>query len=131
MQIGALATATGLTTKTIRFYEQSGLLSPPPRTAGGYRDYPEHTTARLKFIRDAQSAGLTLAELRSVLELRDAGVAPCDQVRRLIARHLRDIDRRIIELRATRAVLRNLADRAAAVDADTCADADICTILAR
>lgn len=129
MQIGALAATTGLTTKTIRFYEQIGLLPPPPRTAGGYRDYPEHAPARLKFIRDAQSAGLTLAELRSVLELRDGGTAPCGQVSALIEQHLRDLDRRMVELRATRAVLRDLADRAAVVDPGTCVQEDICTIL--
>ncbi|MBT2452295.1 MerR family transcriptional regulator [Streptomyces sp. ISL-43] len=62
MRIGDLAARTGLTTKTIRFYENSGLLHPPPRTRGGYRDYPEQAATRLAFIRDAQHAGLTLAD---------------------------------------------------------------------
>lgn len=76
MRIGDLARASGLTTKTIRFYEQTGLLPAPPRTSGGYRDHPEQAAARLAFIRDTQTAGLTLAEIRSVLALRDRGRAP-------------------------------------------------------
>jgi hypothetical protein len=86
MRIGDVAAASGLTTKTIRFYEQAGLLPRPPRTAGSYRDYPEQTIKRLAFIRDAQSAGLTLAEIRSVLALRDAGASPCAHVTALIDR---------------------------------------------
>ncbi|MEV8547135.1 MerR family transcriptional regulator [Streptomyces sp. NPDC051572] len=69
MRIGELAVANGLTLKTIRFYEQAGLLPAPPRTPGGYRDYPPQVGARLAFVRDAQSAGLTLAEIRSILSL--------------------------------------------------------------
>lgn len=131
MRIGELATETGLTTKTIRFYEQVGLLSPPPRTPGGYRDYPPHTVARLAFVRDAQAAGLTLAEIRSVLSLRDSGQAPCTQVAMLIEERLAEIDRRMAELRQARTVLRELGHRAAVTDLDTCTAYDICTILTR
>ncbi|MCX5380423.1 heavy metal-responsive transcriptional regulator [Streptomyces sp. NBC_00091] len=129
MRIGDLAARTGLTTKTLRFYEDSGLLPAPPRTPGGYRDYPEHTVARLGFVRDAQRAGLTLAEIRSVLALRDAGHAPCTHVTGLIHEHLDDINRRMAELAATRDVLRTLAARATTTDPAACAADDICTIL--
>ncbi|MGN9843155.1 MerR family transcriptional regulator [Nonomuraea sp. H19] len=80
MRIGDLAAASGVKTKTVRFYEQAGLLPAPPRTAGGYRDYPQQTVKRLAFIRDAQGAGLSLAEIRSVFVLRDAGASPCAHV---------------------------------------------------
>ncbi|MFF0793761.1 heavy metal-responsive transcriptional regulator [Streptomyces spiralis] len=129
MRTGELATAGGLTAKTIRFYEQAGLLPEPPRTAGGYRDYPPQTTHRLAFIREAQAAGLTLAEIRSVLDLRDSGEAPCTHVAGLIEHHLRDIERRMAELRKTRTVLRALSERAAATDPSTCTEADICRII--
>ncbi|MGW3730280.1 heavy metal-responsive transcriptional regulator [Streptomyces sp. NPDC000851] len=129
MRIGDVATASGVTTKTIRFYEQAGLLPAPPRTSGGYRDYPEQTVMRLAFIRDAQDAGLSLAEIRSVLALRDAGSSPCAHVTALIDRHLADIDRRLDELRATKAVLHGLAGRAAATDPAECTDAEVCRIL--
>lgn len=129
MLIGDLATRTGLTTKTIRFYEDSGLLPPPPRTPGGYRDYPDQSVTRLTFVRDAQHAGLTLAEIRSVLVLRDDGHAPCTHVTTLIDAHLADIDRRMAELAATREALRALAARAATTDPAACNADDICTIL--
>lgn len=131
MRIGELATQAGLSTKTIRFYEQAGLLPAPPRTSGGYRDYPEQAATRLSFVREAQAAGLTLAEIRSVLALRDSGQAPCAQVGRLIDQHLADIEHRMAELREARAALRELARRAAVTDPDTCTDGDICTILTR
>ena len=131
MQIGTLAQATGVTTKTIRFYEQRGLLPPPPRTTGGYRDYSADAVPRLRFIRDAQGAGLALAEIRGILALRDSGQAPCEAVAALVDDHLDQIERRISDLRATRAALRDLARRAADVNPDTCVEDDICTILTR
>lgn len=66
--------------KTMCFYEQAGLLPAPPRTPGGYRGYPPQTSTRLAFVREVQPAGLTLAEIRSVLTLRDSGQAPCAHV---------------------------------------------------
>ncbi|MFE7113155.1 heavy metal-responsive transcriptional regulator [Streptomyces sp. NPDC057575] len=129
MRIGDLARVSGLTAKTIRFYEQTGLLAAPPRTPGGYRDYPGQTPARLAFIRDAQGAGLTLAEIRSVLALRDSGQVPCGHVTTLIDQHLADIERRLAELAKTREALRGLALRAATTDPAACTADDICTIL--
>jgi DNA-binding transcriptional MerR regulator len=131
MQIGTLAETTGVTAKTIRFYEQGGLLPPPPRTTGGYRDYPADAVGRLRFIRDAQSAGLALAEIRGILALRDSGQAPCEAVAALVGEHLGQIERRLADLRSTRRALRDLARRAADLDPDTCTEDDICTILTR
>jgi DNA-binding transcriptional MerR regulator len=130
MQIGTLARASGLSTKTIRFYEQRGLLPAPPRTSGGFRDYPPETVDRLRFIRDAQGAGLSLSDIGGILALRDSGHAPCAHVETLIAGRLEQIERRLADLRATRTALRELTRRAVEVNPDTCAEADICTILA-
>ncbi|MDA2803389.1 heavy metal-responsive transcriptional regulator [Nocardiopsis suaedae] len=129
MRIGELASRSGLSTRTLRFYEEVGLLVPPPRTSGGYRDYPGSAVARLAFIGESQRAGLTLAEIRSVLTLRDDGQAPCAHVTALIHEHLDDIDRRMAELAATRRVLRTLATRAAATDPAECGGDDICSIV--
>lgn len=120
-----------MTAKTIRFYEQAGLLPAPPRTASGYRDYTPEAVSRLAFIRDAQGAGLTLAEIRSVLDIRDSGEAPCGHVTTLIGERLADIERRMAELCQTRTALRELARRAAVTDPDTCSAGEICTILTR
>ncbi len=131
MHIGNLAAASGLTTKTIRFYEQADILPPPPRTRGGYRDYPPETASRLAFIRHAQAAGLSLAEIRTILAIRDVGDAPCQHVTDLITKHLRQVDQRLVELRHTRRVLQQLSHRAAATDPIDCSQTDICTILTR
>lgn len=129
MRIGALAAAAGVPAKTIRFYEQVGLLPDPPRTPSGYRDYPPRAADRLAFIRNAQAAGLTLAEIRGVLDIRDGGRAPCEHVGELIAEHLRQVEERITELTRARQSLLELAAKAAATDPATCPDGDICRIL--
>lgn len=129
MRIGDLSRAGGVSARTIRFYEQAGLIPEPPRTPGGYRDYPADALTRLAFIRDAQRAGLTLAEIREILTLRDSGHPPCTHVADLIQHHLEDLDRRMTELAKTRATLHDLAHRAATTDPASCTPTDICRII--
>lgn len=93
MRIGELAKASGTTTKTLRYYEDAGLLPAPERTAGGYRDYTPDVLPRLDFIRRGRATGLTLGQIREVLDVRDAGRAPCQHVQRLLTTHLTDLDR--------------------------------------
>ena len=129
MLIGDLAARAGLSAKAIRFYEQAGLLPQPPRTPGGYRDYPPGALDRLAFIRHAQSAGFTLADIRGVLAIRDSGQAPCQHVSALIGEHLAQVERRIAELTRARDALKDLQRRAAATDPADCAESEICVIL--
>jgi DNA-binding transcriptional MerR regulator len=129
MLIGALAAAAGMPAKTIRFYEQAGLMPAPPRTPAGYRDYPPSALDRLAFIRHAQVAGFTLAEIRSVLAIRDSGNPPCRHVAILIGQHLAQAERRIAELTRTHDVLIDLQRRAAAISPADCAEPEICSIL--
>ena len=75
MRIGELAEAAGTTTKTLRFYEDQGLLPPAERTAAGYRDYTPDALARVDFIHRGQTAALTLAQIRQILDVRDGGQA--------------------------------------------------------
>ena len=129
MLIGDLGAAAGLSAKTIRFYEQSGLLHAPPRTPGGYRDYPAGAVGRLAFIRQAQAAGLTLAEIAGILHIRDGGQAPCQHVTALMAEHLVQVEQRIAELTRTRDALAELHARAVATEPADCAESQICSIL--
>jgi MerR family transcriptional regulator, copper efflux regulator len=131
MLIGDLGAAAGLSAKTIRFYEQSGLLPAPPRTPGGYRDYPAGAVGRLAFIRQAQAAGLTLAEIGGILRMRDDGQAPCQHVTALIAEHMVQIEQRIAELTGTRNALAELHARAVATEPADCAESQVCSILTR
>lgn len=113
MRIGELADQSGVTAKTIRFWESTGLLADPARTPSGYRDYEPDLVDRLRFIRHAQTAGLTLADIRQVLAISDEGQPPCGHVTDLIHHHLADVDERIRELTETRSILEHLATRAA------------------
>jgi DNA-binding transcriptional MerR regulator len=129
MLIGELATATGVSTKTLRFYEADGLLAEPPRTPGGYRDYPDVAVTRVAFIRRAQAAGLTLAQIRGILTIRDDGQPPCDHVARFVEDRLDEVAQRLAELERTRAELLTLRDRLADVDPAGCDDDDICVAI--
>lgn len=127
MRIGALAEGAGCNPKTIRFYEDRGLIAEPPRAGNGYRDYPPETVERLRFIRDAQAAGLSLAEIGEVIAIRDSGRPPCVHVGQLITEHLAKVQTRIAELQATQRTLLDLSRRAEGTDPTDCTG--ICTII--
>lgn len=129
MRIGVLAAQAGVTAKTIRFYEAIGLMPAPARTPAGYRDYPADAAARLAFIRDAQTAGLTLAEIRGILTIRDNGQAPCRHVTDLIDQHLAQVEQRLAELAQARDALRALSTRASITDPGECPQDQVCSIL--
>ena len=130
MLIGALADAVGLPSQTIRFYERKGLLPAPERSANGYRVYDESTRTRLHFVQTAQAAGLTLAEIGSIIDLRDDGNVPCAHVATLIQSKLADVRARIRDLAALEAELDVLIERSHRLHPADCTDADICHILA-
>ncbi len=129
MRIGELADAAEVNTKTVRYYESIGLMPEPPRTPSGYRDYTASALERLRFIRDSQATGLTLAEIQSILELKDSGARTCHHTQTLIDEHLGDIDAQIRRLRDTRRQLVDLADRAARLDPSDCTDPNRCQVI--
>ena len=98
MKIGELASATGLTTKTIRYYELNRLLEEPRRTDSGYRLYDSEDVERLEFIKKAKSLGLSLAEIRDILLLYEQRQSPCVHVLALLDRKLEQVDKMISEM---------------------------------
>jgi MerR family transcriptional regulator, Zn(II)-responsive regulator of zntA len=126
MRIGELAAATGMTTKTLRFYERSGLLPRAERSANGYRDYRPEVISLLDFIRRGRVAGLTLAQIREVIDIRETGDAPCDHVFQLMTARVVDIDRQIAELAVLRAALIQRRDQARDADPSTCPAEAVC-----
>lgn len=120
MRIGEASAQAGAPTKTIRFWESERLLAAPSRTPAGYRDYPTSVIERLMFIRNAQAAGFSLAQIRNVLDIIDTGQPPCQHVSRLIHQHLTELNDRIAELHKARAALQDLARRAAEQDPADC-----------
>ena len=129
MRIGEVAADAGLPAQTIRFYERRGLLREPRRGSNGYRDYDASTLARLHFIRRGQAAGLTLVEIGSVLDLRDAGTAPCTHVEALLSAKLHEVRQRQQELAELEAELANLVTLGQQLDPADCTDATICQII--
>jgi MerR family copper efflux transcriptional regulator len=107
--IGQVASAVGVATSTIRYYEREGLLPRPPRTAAGYRLYDPSALERLRFIRTAQSVGFSLEDVRALLALDHR--SSCNQVQRLIEARLADVLRRIGELEHVRDTLAAALDR--------------------
>lgn len=118
MQIGELAQRSGVAAKTIRYYEESGVMPDPPRLASGYRDYGRDAVRRLAFVRAAQSIGLSLGEIKEILAFRDRGQVPCGHVSSLIERRAADLSERIAALEAMRRDLERLAKRARRQPAD-------------
>src|SRR5579875_1692783 len=108
MRIGQLADAVGVNPKTIRFYEDIGLLPEPKRLASGYRDYTEEDRERLIFVRTAQRLGLSLADIAEIMAFKERGDAPCRYVRSVLALQVGELDDRIGELVALREQLRAL-----------------------
>lgn len=129
MRIGELARQSGVPATTLRYYEQLGLLPEPDRTASGYRSYGDTAVDRLGFIRSAQAVGLTLAEVRDVLGIRDTGEAPCRVVTDLIERRYAEVRSRIAELRALERELSRLRQRAAHLEPRDCDPSGVCHVI--
>jgi len=129
MRIGELAEAVGLTTKTIRYYESIGLIPEPGRNSSGYRHYHADAIERLQFIQQAQASGMTLAEIGSILEIKDAGGQSCEHTQQLLGRHLDSLDAQIKAMNKQRSELRQLAQRAERLDPSTCTDANRCQVI--
>ena len=111
LRIGQLARAAGFTEKTLRFYDEIGLLRPSGRTASGYRLYDEEAVERLRFVRKAQGLGLSLDDMRTILEIGDEGRVPCGHVVSVVDRELERIDVQLRELRSLRRDLVTLRQR--------------------
>jgi len=97
--IGTVAKQSGVPIKTIRHYEDVGLLPKPARTASGYRLYDPDVVDRLQFIKKAQGLGLRLDEVQEVLELADRGRCPCGHVQGLLKTRLEELRQKITDLR--------------------------------
>lgn len=127
MLIGELAAATGVTTKTLRYYETEGLLHAPGRTGAGYRDYSPDVVDRVAFIREAQAAGLTLRQIGQILAIRDDGRAPCRHVAELVDDRLVDVERHLRKLCRTRSHLQQLRKRLEGLDPADCIPGSVCS----
>ena len=95
---GELAELAGVSRDTLRHYERKGVLPRPVRGHNAYRQYPPEALQRVQLVRRALSVGFTLDELAKVLKVRDAGGAPCEEVRKMAAQKLLNVQDQLREL---------------------------------
>ncbi len=124
MNISQAARQSGLSTKTIRYYEDIGLVAPPARAANGYRQYDEVALDELHFLARARGVGFDLEECRQLLELyRDKGRQSA-HARALVLEKNRQLRARIAELRAMQRILDDMARRCSGDEGPDCAILD-------
>ena len=108
MKIGELAERASCQVETIRYYEREGLLPKPARSDGNYRLYADTHAEQLTFIRHCRSLDMTLDEIRTLLEFRDAPEQNCGVVNTLLDDHIGHVTARIAELKALQKQLKKL-----------------------
>src|SRR6266540_199138 len=113
LTIGKVARRVGIRPSAIRYYERQDILQPTVRGTNGYRTYSAEAVKLLLFVKHAQSLGITLKEIKPLLNLASQGQRPCSHVKQLATKHLREIDEKIRELQALRNELRTLLRRKA------------------
>ncbi|ELI5735681.1 Zn(2+)-responsive transcriptional regulator [Vibrio fluvialis] len=127
-QIGELAKRCGVSTDTLRFYEKNALISPAGRSDSGYRLYDEENQKQVSFLLKAKELGLSLEEIKELLEIRlEATEHSCAEVKSITSAKLALIDEKIAELTRIRSALKKINDACCGHRDD---DASHCSILA-
>ena len=125
-RIGSVAKESGLPIKTIRYYDELGLLKTMGRTESNYRLFNSEVFSRLRFIKRAQSLGLTLLEIREFLHVHDQGDLPCDHIRVKLEDKLQEIEQQIYQLGILKLELQGLLSETSIADKS---DIVICPII--
>jgi len=120
MNISKVAGETGLSTKTIRYYESIGLIEPAPRADNGYRSYPRRTIRQLQFIKGARHAGFTLEECRTLVDLYQNEHRTRAQVKQIAQEKIDELKARILVLQQTLYSLEQLAASCSGDDRPDC-----------
>ena len=113
LTIGQIATKTGTSVETLRYYEKFGLLAAPERTSANYRLFPQETIRVVKFIKKAQDLGFTLKDIKQLLLLYNSPDASDEEVKAISLALLKDIDTRINTLNTMRTSLGELVAQCA------------------
>lgn len=130
MRIGELAYELDVNPRTLRFYENVGLLPQPRRTPSGYRDYDEDALERVRFIKSAQRLGLSLDDIKEILAFKERGDLPCPYVLGVIDKEAGALDKKIAELETLRRELRSLRSKARRISqSDLAKKSRVCHII--
>ncbi|MEV4158250.1 MerR family transcriptional regulator [Nocardia salmonicida] len=109
MRTSELAARAGVNAQTLRYYEGRGLLERPPRSAAGYRSYPDEAVAVVRFVKRAQELGFSLTEISDLLHLADGGPDDCETARTLAQARIDQLAQRISQLQQMQHSLSELA----------------------
>ncbi|AFY73578.1 putative transcriptional regulator [Synechococcus sp. PCC 7502] len=108
LQIGSVADRSNVPIKTIRYYEEIGLLKSSGRTEGKFRLFAPDVIKRIGFIKRLQKLGLSLQEIAEILQVYDQGLTPCEEIEQRLKGQILEIDRHIAELTTLRGEISNL-----------------------
>ena len=123
LRIGQVSSQSQLPVKTIRFYEERGLIQAAKRTSGGFRLFEPSVLSRLSFIKRSQALGLSLNDIQDILNIADDGERPCKSVRHKFQEKIVEIENRISQLEKLKVQLHTLiaeADKTEALEAEIC-----------
>ncbi len=123
LRIGEVSAQTQLSVKTVRYYEERGLIQASCRSSGGFRLFDPAVLVRLNFIRRSQALGLSLQDIQDILDISDRGTRPCQNVRQKFQAKIEAIDNQVTQLHQLREQLIELmdgADQAEKLDASIC-----------
>jgi len=120
LNIGEVAEKSGVPPKTIRYYEDVGLIPPARRTESGYRHYNDRDLETLRFVQRARSLGFSVKDVGALLALWHDSARASAEVKALAADHVREIDRKLAELKSMRRTLVDLMDRCHGDDRPDC-----------
>lgn len=107
-----------MTPSAIRYYERLGLLDPPQRSESRYRLFTEEDEARLLFIKQAKLLGLSLGEIKEIMDLGARGITPCCRLKKILEDQMEDLEeqiRKMVEFRDQLAVWHQQLDAASEV----------------
>jgi len=111
MSVAALARLVGVAPDTVRYYEKIDLLPPVGRTASSYRLYDDTSVDRMRFIQGAQRLGLRLTDIKTLLDVRDTGICPCEPAEDLLRKRIDELDAELARLTALRVDLAAMVER--------------------
>ena len=120
LTIGAAAARTGVPAKTIRYYEEAGLIPPAERAANGYRLYDEQAVQVLRFVRRGRDLGFSMEEVADLLALWGDKARASAEVKALALRHVARVERKLAELEGLRRTLLELAHECHGDDRSDC-----------
>ncbi|MHA6691359.1 MerR family transcriptional regulator [Devosia sp. A449] len=123
--IGRVSEASGVKVPTIRYYEQIGLLLPPPRTEGGRRAYEKADIERLSFIRHSRELGFEIDQIRTLLQLQDRPEQSCADADVIAKARLAEVKDKIAGLTALKAELERMVEGCSHGRVETCKVIDI------